>query len=260
MKRTIATRLTIAALALTALALPGAAQTGVAVVNAAGFQRNFPVSPGSLASAFPTGGAFAGVTQAGATETPLPTTLGGAQVLIDGAAAPLIFVTGANGGQINFQVPSSLTPGRHTVSITAAGGQVASGNLDVIPAAPGLFFNPADIAEPGAILNQDFSVNSPANPAAKGSVIQLFATGQGPVDQPVGDGQPTPAAQISATLDTEAWVGGAQRTVLFSGLAPNFVGLWQINVQLDAADSGSLPIFVKIGGLSSNGVAVYVAE
>ena len=99
-----------------------------------------------------------------------------------------------------------------------------------------------------------------ANPAARGSVLQIFATGQGPVDSPVADGTGTPAQQINATLPTTAWVAGAERTVLFSGLTPGFVGLAQINVQLDASDSGPVPVFITVNGIASNAVTVYVAQ
>lgn len=260
MKR-IATRLTFSLFALAALVTPSFGQTGVAVVNAAGFQANFPVSPGSLASAFPTGGAFTGATQAGAVETPLPTTLGGAQLLVDGTAAPLIFVFE---GQINFQVSYDLEPGRHTLSVTVNGAEVASGSLDVIAAAPGAFsLNPADPMQPGAVLNQDNSVNGPENPAARGSVVIVFGTGQGPLDGTVADGAAAPGDMlISATTTTKAFVAAQEQTVLFSGLAPNFVGLWQANVDLDDSVGGAVPLFLQLGdaGLTSNAVTIWVAE
>ena len=260
MKR-IATRLTFSLFALAALVAPTWAQTGVAVVNAASFRANFPTSPGSLASAFPTGGTFAGATLAGATETPLPTTLGGAQLLVDGTAAPLVFVAE---GQINFQVSGGLSAGRHTVSVTVGGSEVASGFLDVIPAAPGVFIlDPADVREPGAVLNADNSVNGPDNPAPTGSVVIVFGTGQGPLDGSVADGEPAPGdTLISATTLTKAWVGAREQTVLFSGLAPNFIGLWQVNVQLDGEVTGPTPLFLQLGdgGLASNAVTIWVAQ
>lgn len=260
MKR-IATRLTFSLFALAALVAPSFGQTGVAVVNAAGFQANFPVSPGSLASAFPTGGTFTGATTAGAVETPLPTTLGGAQLLVDGTAAPLIFVFE---GQINFQVSSTLAAGRHTVSVTVGGSEVASGSLDVIEAAPGVFsLDPADVQMPGAVLNQDNSVNGPDNPAARGSVVIVFGTGQGPLDGAVADGAPAPAdTLISATTLTKAFVAAQEQTVIFSGLAPGFIGLWQTNVDLDDSVTGAVPLFLQLGdrGLTSNGVTIWVAQ
>ncbi|MCB1019460.1 MAG: hypothetical protein H6509_05880 [Bryobacterales bacterium] len=254
MKKTFKARIAVSLLALAAMAFPAAAQ--VAVVNAAGFQANAPVAPGSIASAF---GTFTGATTAPAASTPLPTTLGGAQLSVDGAAAPLFFVSA---GQINFQTPSSLTPGRHTVTVSVSGSQVATGFLDVSEAFPGLFIlDPADVNAPAAALNQDYSVNGPSNPAAKGSVVQLYATGQGPVEAPVADGELAPSDSLSpATLATAVYFAGIEGQVQFSGLAPGFVGVWQINAFVPANSvSGKVPVFVKLdNGLTSNHVSIWV--
>ncbi len=256
MKKTLKARVAVSLLALAALASPAAAQ--VAVVNAAGFQANAPVAPGSIASAF---GAFTGATFQANESLPLPTMLGGAQLLVDGAAAPLFF---ASETQINFQVPSALAAGRHQISVTVGGSEVATGFLDVAESFPGIFIlDPTNPDAPGAVLNQDFSVNGPNNPAARGSVIIIFGTGQGPVDNAVADGAAASGSPLStATRATEAWFGGIEGAVAFSGLAPNFVGLWQINATIPSNSvTGKVPVFLKINnGLTSNHVSIWVSE
>jgi len=250
--------LTLTALAALAFTLPLQAQTGVAVVNAAGFQPNAPVAPGSLASAFPVDGELTGAAQAGVESLPLPTTLGGAQVLINGDPAPLIF---ASSGQINFQVPSAAPEGRHEISITVGGSEVASGNLDVISTYPGVFIlDPANVLEPGAVLNEDNSVNGPDNPAAPGSVVIAFGTGQGEVNPAVADREAAGTPLSNAVAETEAFVAAQEATVAFSGLAPGFVGLWQVNLTLPEGVTGRAALFLKSGGIASNAVTIWVAE
>src|SRR6185312_5976739 len=73
------------------------------------------------------------------------------------------------------------------------GELIAGGLIAVATASPGLFTLTKDGKGQGAILNQDGSPNGPANPAALGSVISLFGTGQGPTNPVVPDGQPAPS-------------------------------------------------------------------
>jgi len=100
-------------------------------------------------------------------------------------------------------------------------------------------------AQPGAVENQDDSVNDASNPAAKGSVIQIFATGYGPLD---GSGS-APVAVFFA--DTPA-------QVLYSGPVASLPALWQINAQVPAGVAGQVPIYLMAGGLASNAVTVTI--
>ena len=108
------------------------------------------------------------------------------------------------------------------------------------PAAPGIF----------AIVNQDGSVNSPSNPAARGTEIQIFATGGGQTSPPSSTGMITPSA-ASLTLPVTATIGGASAQVLYAGSAPGEIaGLIQINVVVpQTAASGDVQ--VTIGGVTS---------
>ena len=127
------------------------------VVNGASFRTEQGGAPGSFVSAF---GSFG--------QTP-------DQVLVAGASGRII---SAFVGQVNFIVPSSLAIGAAAVSVRAGVVELAAGQLTITSSSPGLFIlQPADPGQPGAVENQDFSVNNQANPAAAGSVIQIFATG-----------------------------------------------------------------------------------
>jgi uncharacterized protein (TIGR03437 family) len=241
-------------------AAPGAGsapQSGtVAVVNSAGFRGNAAVAPGSLAAAF---GDFSGVTDGDAAAIPLAKQLNGVQVLVNGQAAPLIAV---RAGQINFQVPSSALPGNASVHVQRNGTDLAAGSAQVAVAAPGLFVADAlNLANPGAVLDEDSHLVTDASPAHRGSMIQIYASGQGATDPPVDDGAASgalPPAQ--SRLVPRVYFAGELAEVLFSGLQPAFPGLWQINVRVpeSAALSGQTPVFVTIGSNVSNPVTVAV--
>jgi uncharacterized protein (TIGR03437 family) len=112
-----------------------------------------------------------------------------------------------------------------------------------------------------AALNQDNSVNSPTNAAARNEVIQLFGTGQGFVSGAPADGElatglvPTsekPAVWIEGSTDDR---GGyvPPDYIQYSGLAPSLVGVWQINIKIpDKTAPGSRIIFVSLKSIASS--------
>ena len=241
-------------------AVPGTASlpnTGaITVVNVAGFRANEPVAPGSLAAAF---GDFSGVTASDAAAIPLPKQLNGVEVLVNEVAAPLIAV---RTGQINFQMPAVTAAGSVSVRVQRNGSDLAVGTVQVAAAAPGLFVaDPLSLAVPGAVLDQDSRLVTDVSPAHRGSVIQIYASGQGATDPFVEDGTARgslPAAQ--SKLVPRVYFGGDLAEVLFSGLQPDFPGLWQINVRVPDSPvlSGQTPVFVAIGSHASNAVTVAV--
>jgi uncharacterized protein (TIGR03437 family) len=219
-------------------------------VSAATYLAGAPLAPGMLASLFGSGLSEQTV-QAG---LPLPTTLGGAQVWVDGVPAPLLYVSP---GQINYQTPSGLVPGtaaRVEVVRAATGRIAAAGTLLAAPAAAGIF----------AVLNEDGSPNAPSSPAARGAMIQIFATGQGAVSHAPADGAPAPAAPLAETPARPVVTIGtsSERDVVadFSGLAPGFVGLWQINarVPVSTVPGPRIPVLVRYAGSASNVVFIAV--
>ena len=110
----------------------------------------------------------------------------GVQVLVNDLAAPLIAV---RAGQINFQVPAATASGSASVRVQRNGSDLAAGTVQVAVAAPGLFVaDPLSLAIPGAVLDQDSRLVTDASPARRGSVIQIYASGQGATDPPAEDG------------------------------------------------------------------------
>ena len=245
--------------AVLANAVPGTAGPpnpgAVTVVNVAGF-RNASVAPGSLAAAF---GDFSGVTSSDAAAIPLPKQLNGVRVLVNEFATPLIAV---RAGQINFQVPAATGVGAASVRVQHNGNDLAAGTVQVVTAAPGLFVaDPVSLAIPGAVLDQDSRLVTDASQARRGSVIQIYATGQGATDPSVEDGAARGGlAPAQSRLVPRVYFAGELAEVLFSGLQPDFPGLWQINVRVPdgAALSGQTPVFVAIGSNASNAVTVAV--
>lgn len=220
------------------------------ILNGASFRAGQPVTAGSWATAY---GAFGNVTQTVASVSPIPQSLGGVTVTVNGAAAPVYFVSAT---QVNFLIPAAVTAGVRTVEVKTAAATL-TGSVRVMSAAPGIFANDSN----GAILNQDSSANSNTNRAQRGQAVQIYATGPGALTQPVADGAPAPSGPLALTVSTpEVFIGGVPATVLFSGMAPGFAGLWQINVTVPDRPflSGRVPLQVFMDGVDSNEVYLFV--
>lgn len=226
--------------------------------NAANYFGGF--APGMLASIFAFPNSQFGSQTANFNSLPnplpIPDTLGDVQVLVAGAPSPVLY---ASPSQINFQVPSATPVGgfEEIQVVKASTGQVlASWLFSIEDVAPGLFT--ADSTGDGqlAALNQDGSVNNGANPAKAGTYVTLFGTGQGLVGGMPADGHPTPKSPLlSTSSDIKVFVNSdfvPQSDIEFSGLAPGFVGLWQINVKVPPnVPPGPVPVFVDLEGINS---------
>jgi uncharacterized protein (TIGR03437 family) len=186
-----------------------------------------------------------------ATTPDLPTLLDGVSVAINGIPAPLIYVSPT---QINAQVPFEVGPGPATLTLTRNGVAGQPVPISIAGTAPQIFLTAGTHA---AALNQDYSVNAPANPAIAGGVISVFWTGQGVVNNPVTTGAPASAVFLNTTVaSTAATVGGQPATVLYSGLAPGFVGLAQVNLEIPDLPSGEYPVVLTVGSATSNSATV----
>jgi len=225
------------------------------VVNAGSFLPG-PVAPGELVTLIGSGIGPASTQYPNG--SPSNTALGGTSVLFDGTAAPLLY---AATNQINAIVPYGLS-GRTTTQVTVAaqGQMIAEVALAVAATAPAIFTLNSTGVGPGAILNQDSSVNSPSNPAAKGSIISIFATGGGQTNPPGVDGQITESVLPSPLLPVTVQIGGLNSNVVYAGAAPGLIsGVLQVNVVLpDGVSSGpSVPVLLTIGSSASQlGVTV----
>jgi uncharacterized protein (TIGR03437 family) len=224
-----------------------------------------------IATVFPlpaTGTTTSGTLGPGATSNSAstwPTTLGGIQLLFNGTPAPLDYV---GPGQVNFQVPNGApVTGTATVQVqsTTTGQIYGAGTVAMNSVSPGIFIcGPSTGAmRQACVLNQDYSVNSGTNPAARGSVVQIFATGEGLVPSAPADGTPasgpTPApASLRVFIDPyyvdeaplQPGESNGGNFIQYSGLAPGLVGVWQVNVQipLAIAAGNQTPIALVLNG------------
>jgi len=220
------------------------------VVNAASFKS--PVSPGALATVFGTNFISQNV---GALGLPLDTTLGGVTVTVNGKVAPLLYVTPA---QVNFQVPWETALGAANVTVSVDGRTSNSVSVPVEIAAPELF-----VSHGYAIVqNSDSTLNGPGNPAKVGSTVTAYLTGSGPVSSRPPDGDAAPASPPSmVTSSVSATIGPETAHVSFAGLAPGFVGLVQLNIEIPSGlATGPYLLTVTIAGESSNSAKISVTQ
>jgi uncharacterized protein (TIGR03437 family) len=249
------------------------------VVNGARWDAGVPVGPGSWCVL---GGAGFSTSTKQASTVPLPTALASRELVInDSVKAPLLYFSPA---QINFQFPSNTPPGLQRISVRTADTEelIAGGSVSVTTYSPGFFTHDQNGQGQAAALNQDGSINGPDHPAPRGSVVQLFGTGQGPAASPVADGHPAPQAQdvtvAVPTSDGNACLvnqkplvcvalggsgGGSQfADIQYSGLAPGLIGVWQLNIKIpkDGLLGNSVSVRAVIGGAaySSNLVSLAI--
>jgi uncharacterized protein (TIGR03437 family) len=220
------------------------------VVNAASFASQ--ISPGALATVF--GSNFA--LRNASANAPLPTSLAGVSVSVNGQSAPLLYVTPT---QVNFQVPWETALGSATVTVNVNGGASNSITVSVLGAAPGLFSSSSGHA---VVQNSDFTLNDPGNPAKVGSTIIAYLSGSGPVDTPVADGAATPLGPlVTATSQSSATIGSSPAQVAFAGLAPGFVGLVQVNIVVPSdLQTGDYPLAITIGNETGNPATVSITQ
>jgi uncharacterized protein (TIGR03437 family) len=198
------------------------------VVNAANFGLDF--APGGLIAIFGTG-----LGRGGAATT----------VTIGGQNAPVIFATPF---QVNAQVPFGLKPGSYLLGASSVFGSLEQ-QVDIRELAPALFKLDANR---GAIVNQDGTINSSTSPARRGQVALVYGTGFGEVVK---------QGSLSVTAKpVTAQINGVDVPVAFAGLAPGFIGLYQLNLQLPAGMPPGLDVTLSIkqGGVASNPVTISV--
>jgi uncharacterized protein (TIGR03437 family) len=192
------------------------------------------VSPGLIVTLFGAGiGPAALAVAAPGADGKFPTTLAGTQVLFDGIAAPMVY---ASAGQSSAIVPYEVAAKASTqVTVAYQNALSPAQTLTVVPAQLGLFSANASGQGPGAILNQDNSVNSASNPAKRGSIVVLFGTGEGQTTPAGVDGQTAVSVYPKPITPITVKIGGSTGQVLYYGAAPTLVaGVLQINVTIPA--------------------------
>jgi uncharacterized protein (TIGR03437 family) len=228
------------------------------VVNGASLTST-GLSPGLIFTVFGSGlGPDAGQTLQLDTDGNVSGILSGVSVTVNGSYSPLLYI---GNGQINAVAPYEIAgSGSAQVQVLNNGVVSATTNVKVVATAPAIFSLGNG---QGAILNQDGSVNGPGNPAARGSVVSIYGTGEGQTNPPGVDGAianetlaglPRPAASFSISI------GGIPASYTYAGTAPqSFAGFFQVNAVIPAnAGTGNLPVILVVGGVSSTPLNVAV--
>lgn len=191
----------------------------------------------------------------------LATSLGGTKVLFDGMPAPLLY---ASSGQVAAIVPYGVD-GKLGTQVRVQNGAFNSDAvaMPVTVAAPSIFSVDYTGSGQGAIVNQDgVTVNSTATPAARGSIVSIYATGEGQTNPAGIDGAFAIGASLpKPKLPVTVTIGGKPAEVLYAGAAPGQVaGLMQVNARVPAdADAGEQPVVVQVGSAASQpGITIVV--
>jgi uncharacterized protein (TIGR03437 family) len=224
------------------------------LVNAAS-NSSGPVAPGSIAAVM---GSFPLASSSTAPSgPPWPTNLGGLSIQFDGIPAPIYY---ASASQVNLQVPWELT-GSTQVPVTATVGTQTSSpqTTNLAPFSPGLFSMNAQGSGQGAILNLQYLLVDSSNPASVGDVIQIYCTGLGAVTNQPASGALAPVSPLAQTTTPPVvTIGGTSAKVLYSGLAPGAIGLYQLDAQIPTGilTGPAVPVMVSLGGMTSNTVTL----
>jgi len=222
--------------------------TANGIVNGATFAA--PVAPGGIASLF---GTFAIPNLISTGTFPAPTVISGLSIQFGSAPlAPLFFVSQS---QVNLQIPWELAgQTQTTVAVSQYGQSSATQTVPLATYSPGIFIMNAQTNQ-AAALDANYNLVGPANPATAGAYVQIYCTGLGPVTNQPATGAPALSSPLSWTAATPTVsIGGATAPVVFSGLAPGEVGLYQVDAQVPSgiAAGASVPVTISVGGATSN--------
>jgi uncharacterized protein (TIGR03437 family) len=221
---------------------PVATQQTLTVVNAAS-QRQGPVAPGEIVSIFGVGmGPVTAVPGTFDSAGLLANLLGGTEVRFNGVPAPLYY---AQSAQINAQVPYTVAGISVThMEVFYQGRSVGTLNLPVAAAAPGLF---------SVAINQDGTTNSQSAPAARGTILTFFATGEGIANSANISGQPAGAPYPRPVLPVSLSIAGVNAELLYGGAVPGGVGVLQVNARVPTGfvAPGAAAVELTVGAFSA---------
>ncbi len=212
-------------------------------VNAASFTPG--LAPGGLVSVF---GWQLGAGELAASRVPLPTSISGVSVTLDGQRLPLLYISPT---QVNAQLPFDVAASALLRVTTPNGSSEVSVSLSEV--APALF--PA-----GSVAHADGTPVSTGAPAKPGEFLLVFLTGLGRVNGAITAGQAAPSPPLTVRAPVQVHLGELSIDPAFAGLAPGFAGLYQVNWQVPATQSpGNYSMRIVAGGISSNAVTLPVA-
>jgi uncharacterized protein (TIGR03437 family) len=205
-----------------------------------------PIAPGTVAQVF---GSNLATEQAQPGVVPLPNTFNGTQVLVGAFPAPLFFLSDA---QLNVQLPPELQAGKdYPIIVAANGGYTLPDTITTASAAPGLAVQSDNIV---IAQHPNFSLVTTSAPATAGEAITLYLVGMGATNPAVASAVASPSAQLaSVTSPPTVTIGGQQAQILFAGLTPGAVGLYQINLIVPSGvTSGQAPLVITQGSAVAN--------
>jgi uncharacterized protein (TIGR03437 family) len=206
-----------------------------------------PLAPGTLVQIF---GSNLSQSTVQPSSLPLPTNINGTQVLIGGLAAPLYYISS---GEVDAQVPLELAPrAGYPIVVSVNGALTVPDTINLVAAEPGVIAFPTGIP---VAQHANYNLITADDPAVPGEAIILYLVGMGDTNPPVPSGSPAPSQQPFALVTTapQVTVAGAPATVLFAGMTPGAVGLYQVNIVVPAqAATGLLPLAVTQGQQSAN--------
>jgi uncharacterized protein (TIGR03437 family) len=228
------------------------------LLNAASFRSSAPVAPGMLISVF--GSELAENPGQVASSVPLPTELNNTEVRLGDKPLRLLY---SSNGQINAQVPFDLSPNTEHQIVVKRGDTLSSPESFTVAAAqPAIFATAQNGMGQGAITNAVTGVLADsANPVRAGDFISIYCTGLGLVSPAVDAGAAASNTVLSRTVrPVTVTVGGRPAEVSFAGLAPGFVGLYQVNAAIPTglAAGSDVPVVIEIDGQVSPPVTIAV--
>jgi uncharacterized protein (TIGR03437 family) len=215
------------------------------VFNAASFApAGAPIAPGEFVTLFGSGLGSAEMVAS----PPYPTLLGGVSVSINSVDAPIYLVSST---QLNVVVPYSVTGVSAAIVVTNNGQASNTVTVQLSASAPGVFSQNGSGTGPGVVVHSDNTLVTSSKPAKKGEAITIYVTGLGAVSPPATDGAGGLSTPLSKTVEAIALIFGnnVAATVSYSGLAPGFPGLYQINTTVPSSltGTGQVPVAIRTG-------------
>jgi uncharacterized protein (TIGR03437 family) len=231
--------------------------TATAIVNAASYAKN-GVAPGEIVTLFPNHVGPSTLTGTGLDASgKVLTEVAGTRVLFSGIAAPIIY---AAKNQVAAVVPYELAESDSTqVQVEYNGIFSIAVTVPVLRSVPGIITTNSQGTGQAVALNQDGSANSAANPAARGTIVTLYATGEGQRNPPGVTGA-LPGANDAPVLPVSLTVGGATANLTYAASAPGFIGMMQIDLTVpQSAPTGASILLVLTVGAAQSPTGVTIA-
>jgi len=206
-----------------------------------------PVAPGGLISIF---GNQLSATNLATREIPVPTALADSCLTVNGQPMPIVFVSPT---QINAQMPFEAV-GNVTINVHTPGGASDNFNLTVQPTAPAVFLSGVAGPEtnlPTVIRSDNNLIVTDSNPVHRNDTLVIYLTGLGQTSPVVDDGLPAPGDPLASALTVPTvQLGGTNLPVIYAGLAPGEVGVYQINVSVprNTPQGLNMPLTISQGG------------